>query len=261
MNIKEIKVYGERNSGTNYLISLLEANLKGKNVKIVQKKYGWKHRFVDANELKATDTSETLFIFISKDLYSWTISMNNKPHHAPQLYGLDFDTFLHSEWACYEGKGYATRDLKKNPIKPEEEMMFERNPNTGERFKNVILLRNEKNKRYLKLKEACEHHHFIKYYDLLYTPKRTLRMMAREFDLNLQAEIQLNDGYHGKNPKQKFNRKRFYLQQEYFNSYTQQQLDYVNQFFDEETESALGYEIIKKLPEKTGISSTQIKST
>ena len=254
--IKEIKVYGERNSGTNYLISLLEANLKGNDVKIVQKKYGWKHRFVDAQQLYEADTSKTLFIFISKDIYSWTVSMNNKPHHAPQLYGLDFDTFLKSEWACYEGIGYATRDLKKNPIKPEEEMMFERNPNTGKRFRNVMLLRNEKNKQYLKIKETCEHHHFMKYYDLLYTPKRSLRMMAREFGLKLRAEIQLNDGYHGKNPKQKFNRKRFYLQQEYFDKYTQQQLDYVNQFFDEKIEAALGYEMVKKIPEKADMSST-----
>ena len=255
--IKEIKVYGERNSGTNYLISLLESNLKGNDVNIVQRKYGWKHRFVDAQQLYEADTSKTLFIFISKDVYSWVVSMHGKPHHAPQLYGLDFDTFLRSEWACYEGKGYATRDLKKNPIKPEEEMMYERNPNTGKRFGNVILLRNEKNKRYLKLKDVCEHHHFVKYYDLLYTPKRTLRMMAREFGLNLRAEIRLNDGYHGKNPKLKFSRKRYYLQQEYFNSYTQQQLDYVNRFFDEDTEAALGYEMVKKIPEKADISSIQ----
>ncbi len=257
MKIKEIKVYGERNSGTNYLISLLEANMKGNDVKIVQKKYGWKHRFVDAQELRKADTQHTLFIHISKDPYSWVVSMHGKPHHAPHLYGLDFDTFLNSEWACYQGKGYATRDLVKDPIKPEEEMMYERNPNTGERFKNVILLRNAKNERYLKLKEVCEHHHFIKYYDLLYTPKRTLRMMANKFGLNLRAEIQLNDGYHGKNPKLKFNRKRFYLQQEYFQKYTQEQLDYVNEFFNEETESALGYEMVKKLPARTDISSVQ----
>jgi hypothetical protein len=79
--IKNIKVYGERNSGTEYLEKLLIKNLK--NINLFKNKYtdktGWKHGFPRLNTFDNID--ETLFIFIIRDVKSWLISMFKNPYH------------------------------------------------------------------------------------------------------------------------------------------------------------------------------------
>ena len=79
--IKSIKIFGERNSGTNFLEQLLNKNLN--NIHFHSFYYkggtGWKHGFPKIRLFKNTD--ETLFIFIVRDLYPWLKSMYNNPYH------------------------------------------------------------------------------------------------------------------------------------------------------------------------------------
>lgn len=79
--IRKIKIYGERNSGTNYLEKLLEKNIK--NVTLISPRFkdglGWKHGYPN---LKLFDTlDDILFIFIIRDRDSWLKSMYKNPYH------------------------------------------------------------------------------------------------------------------------------------------------------------------------------------
>tara|TARA_Y100000741_G_scaffold262621_1_gene203192 strand:- start:833 stop:1066 length:234 start_codon:yes stop_codon:yes gene_type:complete len=70
--IKNIKIFGERNSGTNFLTFLIKKNIKDINIFSSEIEYGtgWKHGFPKIelfNELEST-----LFIFIIRGLNSWT---------------------------------------------------------------------------------------------------------------------------------------------------------------------------------------------
>ena len=78
--IKNIKILGERNSGTNFLTSLIKKNIK--DINIFSSYYkggtGWKHgcpRIELFNELDST-----LFIFIIRDLDNWIKSMYFNPY-------------------------------------------------------------------------------------------------------------------------------------------------------------------------------------
>ena len=81
-SIDYIQIFGERNSGTNYLKQLLEINLDPKIE--IGSKFGWKHGFTHKRAIKNKDTEHTLFLVLTKDPYSWLISMNQRPHQAVQ---------------------------------------------------------------------------------------------------------------------------------------------------------------------------------
>ena len=86
-NIKKIKVFGERNSGTNFLIKLLQKNI---NINICSSYYkdktGWKHGYPKIN---LEDIDETLYIFIIRDLESWLKSMYIRPYHIRKIKGIN----------------------------------------------------------------------------------------------------------------------------------------------------------------------------
>lgn len=244
MAIKYIQIYGERSTGTNYLHHLLEENIK--NVKVGYK-FGWKHGFAKIDKLKNESTVEDLILVITKEPYSWFVSMHKKPHHAPQMLKLSFSDFLREEWACYEGKNFDSRDLDKDPVLAEQEMMFERNPDTQERYKNVIRLREGKMRRLFHLKDEniVPNIEFIRYEDLLKTPKRKIVSITNNNNLKLKGPIQLSTGYFGKNPSKKFDRTEYYKQKQYLDKYTISDLKFVKTQLDEELENRLGYEVIK----------------
>jgi len=246
MSIKFIQIYGERSTGTNYLHHLLEQNIKGVKVGY---KFGWKHGFAKINKIKEEATDSDLILVITKEPYSWLVSMYKKPHHAPQMLKLSFSEFLREEWACYEGKNFDSRDLEKDPLLPEQEMMFERNPDTNERFGNVIRLRESKMRRLLRIKDEniVKNIEFIRYEDLLLAPRKKILSVADNHKLKIKGPIKLSSGYFGKNPSKKFDRKDFYLQKQYLDGYKVSDLKFTNSQLDEELEARYGYEAVHML--------------
>lgn len=242
--INYIQIYGERNSGTNYLHFLLEHNIKNMQVGY---KYGWKHGFARVDELKNKVNQSDLIICLFKDPYSWLVSMHGKPHHAPQLLGLSFSEFIRSEWACYQGDNYDTRDLVKDPLTPDQEMLYERNPETGERFDNVMQLRSAKIKRVKQLQKFWPNILYMQYEELLTKPRVTVCDIAGQFKMKLNGPVQLSKGYFGKNPNKKWDRSAYYQEKQYLKHYTQEDLDYVNDQIDWEYENILGYHKIAEL--------------
>jgi hypothetical protein len=143
--INEIKIYGERNSGTNFLKETLENNLL--DIKVLdgcyKSNYGWKHGYPNINKYNKTDT--ILFIFIIRDLDKWCKSMYNNYYH-------------------YE-KPYNISDFLENPIINEENKDHDVNKNIKELYP-IIKLRNEKIKSYFEFYKKIENGIFINLEDI-----------------------------------------------------------------------------------------------
>lgn len=245
--INYIQIYGERNSGTNYLASLLKKNVL--NCPEIGFKYGWKHGFIKEKELKKGHLEEVLFILIFKDPYAWISSMHEKPHHAPQLYNMDFTNFIRSEWACYFGKNYRQRaeTLAINPLDPKDEIFIERHPVTKDRIENVVHLRNEKNKSFLSLDSRVPNVKYLRYEDLYVEPVNVLTEILYEYNISVEEKFENSTGYLGKNPKVTWERKQYYDDKKFLDKYSLEDLNFVNSILDFELEKKIGYESVKLL--------------
>lgn len=86
------KIYGERNSGTNFMIELIKRNFgniytKRNNGKIV---HYWKHG-LPCNSIKDND-EKVVEIFIFRELTGWLSSMYKNPYHLKKF--RNFGSFL-----------------------------------------------------------------------------------------------------------------------------------------------------------------------
>jgi len=77
--INNIKVYGERNSGTHYVTQLLEENIQdvGLHSGFYKDITGWKHGYPKTENY---DIKTTLFIFLIRDINPWLKSMYKNPY-------------------------------------------------------------------------------------------------------------------------------------------------------------------------------------
>jgi hypothetical protein len=144
--MKKVQIYGERCSGTNYLEELLLLNF---DVEIVWD-YGWKH-FFGFNNL--TNSDDVLFIGIIKNLEDWINSLYKEKHHLPSHLTKNIDTFLTNTFYS---------------VLNDDEIMDDRNIDTGERYKNIYELRLVKNKYLIeKMPNLVKNYCLITYDDLV----------------------------------------------------------------------------------------------
>lgn len=161
--IKNVKIFGERNSGTNFLNIFLEKNIK--DINIYSSYYnggsGWKHGFPRIELFK--DLDSTLFIFIIRDLDSWIKSMYFNPYH----YKINnINDFLTKKLKIYDKR----EDHDVNIYKSEQE--------------NIINLRNAKIKSYLNFYKKVNNYVFINLEDLQNNSKKFLVFLKNKFYLN-----------------------------------------------------------------------------
>ena len=95
MVLQKFTIFGERNSGTNYLENILKQKLYLK----FTNEYGYKHWYIKNleprginntttdNECKKSidDSDDTLFIVIVRNVYDWVGAMYKKPHHIKNM--------------------------------------------------------------------------------------------------------------------------------------------------------------------------------
>ena len=98
--INNIKIFGERNSGTTFLNKLLVDNIC--NTNSYSYRYnegtGWKHGFPRIELFN--NINKTLFIFIIRDFDSWIKSMFMNPYHYEK--SKDINTFIKEKLKCNE---------------------------------------------------------------------------------------------------------------------------------------------------------------
>ncbi len=76
--LRRVCILGERVSGTCFVQKLISSNTDLK----VDSSYGHKHFFQDYAKICKEDTSDVLFVFVTRDIISWLSSMKHTPYHA-----------------------------------------------------------------------------------------------------------------------------------------------------------------------------------
>jgi len=145
-----IKIYGERNSGTNAIRLLLEQNLPTKenpDLRILGDNFylagGWKHGFFtkEAYEKFNIDPNEVLFVCVIREFKSWLKSMFNNPYSIRAKGNMTFSHFLNDHLQIEEkAKGHPAK------LDPRE------------RHKTIMQIRHEK---FLNYKEICSKYNCI----------------------------------------------------------------------------------------------------
>jgi len=194
--MKKVTIYGERCSGTNYLEELLLLNF---DVEIVWD-YGFKHFFGFNDYL--TNSDDTLFIGIIRNLEDWINSLYREKHHLPTHLTENIDTFLTNTFYSLDYSG--------------NEIMSDINIDTGERYKNIYELRLVKNKYLIeKMPKLVKNYCLITYDDLV---DNFLDVMNKLKNCNLKVKdninFPLNVNYYKKNRNELFKKKENIISKE-----------------------------------------------
>lgn len=184
MVVKNLKIFGERNSGTNFITSLLENNVF--NINIYTPHYkggtGWKHGF--PNIKLFTDTNSTLFIFIIRDLEPWIKSMFFNPYGYKKP--TDIQKFITGKLDVYDVR------LDHDVYKQVERQ-------------NIINLRYEKIKAYQRFFNVVNNAIFVNLEDIQTNPRNFLFFIKNTYNLNIQDTF-IPVAKHTKNGKPQLNR-------------------------------------------------------
>ena len=250
-----LKIYGERNTGTNYLAKLIQLNLdvfqlpgvppKPANLlirkfpklpiheplqdfyfkKTFAKNLGWKHSLVrPAAELKKLEICKgnISFITISKNPYSWLLSLYNKPYHYYPSWEdkADFVTFLTSP----------------APIIDRE--------NASDIFSSPVDMWNQKNKSYIQLMTAFPTLN-LKYEDLLEDPEAMIDSIGRQLTFRPRVVDFKNREKSTKEKSKDFSFYRsYYLEEKWKEKLSSNEILLISERLDDDVMTYFKYEML-----------------
>jgi hypothetical protein len=216
--IEYVKIHGLQRTGTNYLSHLVNENFE--KTQVLVNLGGWKHGHYHAPWFLG---QEVHVLVLAKHPYSWLVSIYkywNKKRElriGMDLNGVSFDNFVRNK-AIFE----LQRDIPylfraSNPIQHWNNMYF-----------HWMTVR-------MNAKNVC----FIKYEELLSNPESTVDKIGQTFGLQRKSGTFVdskNDfapaGELLRQEDSEFKAREYYLQDEYFKSYTPELLDFVNKELD-----------------------------
>lgn len=177
MAITKFCLLGERVSGTCMLNSLIGRNIPGLKPVV----FNHKHFFQNMDDIRRADTSGTLFIYVTREPIAWLNSMHKTPYHVhSSLKNKDFSTFIRTEWVCVEDEASG---VSQDSRRYGKEMLHERDPETGDRFHNVLAMRSSKTKHTLALSDVVENFVHVRLEDLQAHPKRFVDGICKNYGL------------------------------------------------------------------------------
>lgn len=182
--IKYFTIYGERCSGTNFLLHALEDNFELEFSCI----YAWKHFFGHYQFNMSNEENETLFIGIIRNPIDWIDSFYNKMHHIPIENRKNISAFLFNPfYSVYENSS--------------KEIMEDRNILTQDRYKNIFQLRYIKNNYLInEMPKLVKNYLLIRYEDLRDNYNKVLEFIGKKFNLKRKNEkFKKIDTYKGNN--------------------------------------------------------------
>lgn len=187
--IKSIYVFGCRNSGTNYVNSLIVSNCAtsdGRSLYDPQNKdrFGWKHGF----PMMMAAPRDVLTIAVHREPIAWLHSMCRTPWHAARrLHNLPFSQFIRSEWmSVIDDEGFGI--TKDSPLWCSE-LLADRDPMTGLRFANAVQLRNSKNRGFSSLDHRSDNVLRVNYETVLADPERFLDGVCTAYGLRRKPKF------------------------------------------------------------------------
>lgn len=233
--INEIKVFGERSSGTTFLIALMTANFPAIQVYgNCEHKFGYKHfpwwfEFSPTrkdlkklnyhpNAATLSHSEKCLFIVIVRNPYDWLRSFYKTPYHvSKELQGKGFLHFISSKWR----------------LKDKFQGIDGYNPYTRKPFDNLLELRSYKMKNFLILGSKVENFCLVRYEDVAKNPKEFVNFISDFYQLKRCKKFLPITSYKGFNTKK-------YKPKSYF-SLNQATLNFIRGSLNWEIENELGY--------------------
>lgn len=242
-----VKIYGERNSGTNYFEKLVEKNIEiqilryfpgqriGKLLKyefmsgllfeLNKKKYlGWKHGKPKIREINKFESSPLTIVTITKNPYAFLLSLYKRPYHYRGEKFTDFKDFLSRSWPTI---------LREN---------------CGlQRFSSPIDLWNEKNKAFLSLKHRVNKKVInLRYEDVVKNPEEALLTLSKISGAPLKQNSQFQNVIDStKGDDLVYSEYRdYYLNEKWKDKLHEEEIRMINEKLDIEVVKAFGYELI-----------------
>lgn len=246
---KLIKIYGERHTNTNYMSKLIELNLHAREVpgtvppSIVKvqkslpgnelirdlyffftyrKNLGWKHTLVKPHkkliQYRLVNSSLT-FITITKNPYSWLLSLYRKPYHQYFDVKPTFEGFLKSPWktVCRE--------------------------NAHRVLPNPIELWNLKNKAYLQLSQ--EQTINLTSESLFEDAGKVIETISKQFAIGKKSQHFINYEQSTKDKKKNGAYYRdYYLSEKWRNKLSPKAIEIINETVDKGLMNHFGYQLL-----------------
>lgn len=209
--MKQIKVYGERNSGTIYLEWLLKRNF---DIQIAETyETGWKHRLAPSKEEIESLENEIDYVCLIKNPYSWLLSMHKRPYMHEELKGLNFNSFIESPYGDY---------------------------------RNPIVMWNLKNKSYLEMGNYAKNHLMVQYEDLLKGISEPMNSVAERLQIKIPSlykniHILLTNSH--KIKSRKFHQE-YYLDEMWKQKLSPHHIEIINQFLDKDLMNKFNYSFL-----------------
>ncbi|MDH7448055.1 hypothetical protein [Aquimarina sp. 2201CG14-23] len=249
--IKAIKIYGERNSGTNYLEQLIDQNLQVKILKYRPNKLstsllrtikydfvidilstmdkknslGWKHGCPRVKEINEFKKHPLVIVTITKNPYSFLLSLHKKPYHFRGKKDPVFHNFIEQDWFL------RNRDFCK-----------------GRYLESPIELWNVKNKSYIHLSEKTFQIVInITYEQLIKNPEAIIDLIAKKGGIQVKKE----EGFQNivdstKKSSLTFDDyKNYYLKKEWRKNLNNQAIGTINEKIDRSIIEYFKYQIIQ----------------
>ncbi len=243
--INDIRLVGERCTGTNYILGLIKKNFPDYHSSApvkhflpwfdlpafnISKKVGEKQDFGLLSNLG----DSILLVLAVRDPYDWLRSFYAQPHHASKdkMLRKDFLYFMQHEWIPADDK-------------PEYVAPDHWNPYDQRRFSNVLELRKYKTLNYLQIGLLAKNFVIIKYEDVLKSPQDFISFLSRSYNLQKADDFQNVSTY--KNEDKKTFRKSEYP------PFKVKELVFVNRNMDWDTERLIGYDMqasVKRIEER-----------
>jgi hypothetical protein len=179
--VNRYQIYGERCSGTHYIIKLLENNITSASF---TEEFGFKHWFRDGEKELPEDL---LVVIIAREPFSWSQSFHRQPWHAaPEIKELDYSSFIRAEWrgGVYDEAGEFQEDAR------------EHDPLTGDRFKDIWGLREAKLLQWTALPRR-QRRLLVDYDTARQAPEIWLDMVCESFGLTRKADFVPIETYKG----------------------------------------------------------------
>ena len=184
--INSIYVFGERNSGTNYVGGLIIKNCLSQGGHCLydpknKTEFGWKHGF--PNMLGTPD--DVLAIAVYRAPIAWLHALYRAPWHvAHHLRQTSFSTFIRSEWvSIIDDNGFG---IEQGDHRWGHELLADRDPITGDRFANPIRLRTAKNRGFASLDKRFGNVLRVNYEEVVADPQAFLADLCETYGLKRQ---------------------------------------------------------------------------
>lgn len=177
--VRQFQVLGERNSGTNFVSSLMQRNF-GEKIEDARP-YGWKHGFIDR---RVVATPGLLTLVVYRHPLRWLQSVHAKPLELTKNFQtLRFEDFLETPWTG----GFQRENGPMEPSTADLE------PETGRVFPTPMAMRSAKIAYLEAMKGMGGQVCFLRFEDVNHRPKSSISAIADHFSLPLGGF----EGVHG----------------------------------------------------------------